>query len=97
MISQIHVIFAAVSGLLAGLLVGLGIWLRAKSRWQNEKEALKIRIVTLEKEQEPVVPNEQDRPIEIGRTSEIQRPIHGRLHPFPCGTQRILFGGTSGS
>lgn len=52
MISQFHVVFAAVSGLLVGLLIGLGLWLRAKSKWQDEKEALKIHIVTLEKEQE---------------------------------------------
>lgn len=52
MISQVHVIFAAVLGLLVGLLMGLGVWLRAKAKWQDEKEALKINIVTLEKEQE---------------------------------------------
>ena len=52
MISQVHVIFAATLGLLVGLLIGLSVWLRTKSKWQNEKEALKIRIVTLEKEQE---------------------------------------------
>ncbi|MBW1692554.1 MAG: DNA recombination protein RmuC [Deltaproteobacteria bacterium] len=52
MISQIHVFFAAILGLLAGLLIGLTVWLRAKSKWQSEKEALRIRVVTLEKEQE---------------------------------------------
>ena len=52
MISQVHVIFAGVLGLLGGLLVGLSVWLRTKSTWRDEKEALKIHIVTLEKEQE---------------------------------------------
>ncbi len=52
MISQFHVIFAAVSGLFAGLFIGLGLWLRGKSKWRDEKEGLKIHIVTLEKEQE---------------------------------------------
>ncbi|UCD31424.1 MAG: DNA recombination protein RmuC [Desulfobacterales bacterium] len=52
MTSQIYVFFAAPLGLVAGLLIGLAIWLRAKSKWQSEKEALSIRIVTLEKEQE---------------------------------------------
>jgi DNA recombination protein RmuC len=49
---NILLFLAVVCGLLAGLFIGLVVWLRTKSVSQREGEALKIRVATLEKEHE---------------------------------------------
>jgi DNA recombination protein RmuC len=52
MIPDILLLLAIVSGFLAGLLIGLAIWHRARSASQIEREGFKVRIATLEKERE---------------------------------------------
>ena len=52
MIPDILLLLAIVSGFLAGLLIGLAIWHRARSASQLEREGFKVRIATLEKERE---------------------------------------------
>ena len=52
MIPHINIILSAIFGFLIGLLIGLAVWLRTKSTFQSEKEELRIRLVTLEKERE---------------------------------------------
>ena len=51
-IPYINFVLPAVCGLLIGLLIGLAVWLRTKSAYQIEKEELRIRLVTHEKELE---------------------------------------------
>lgn len=49
---DILLLLAVVSGFLAGLLIGLAAWHRTRSASRIEREELKIRIATLEKERE---------------------------------------------